>query len=522
MANPYPVAGYRTAAARERGSGLSNAADSLRQALENTSPLNQAIRETERRQTHPGRSTIPASSLGRRALGAGANALPPVQLVRNLLSAYSVLSRLAQERAPAARFFPGYIRQNICQPRPDRYGRTLDGRTAYTASLGCLDGQAVGPSLEAVDSPLTGAYTSSTGLALWTLRNDGQLPTHAATLEVWKKVPNPSTPPANGPGWHLQTFPEAGAKKHPDPGKGGEAAGRSAEAGDKSSSQQQRDPGPSEEMSPNLDPFALPIGKAVPVLPNLTPAQLKIVAEFQNPERSPNEQPSRGPAPAPQPEPVEAPAPTLEDVPAFQVYPLPQPLRERHVWKPERSPVRVRKVGVSRWILFLVGIPGELMDSLDAVYKALPAKLRARERKIRHNKDPNPIAKAELIYKYWRFIDGEQAIFNLIWEQYVSDYLYGKSGQLAKNPFAKHLPGGGRSLSSPSQAADVDWDYRPGTLPTNPIQKWLWEKYVGYTRAEGTARHAQNVREAQELFQLMSAESKARRAELRQRLAEQR
>lgn len=162
------------------------------------------------------------------------------------------------------------------------------------------------------------------------------------------------------------------------------------------------------------------------------------------------------------------------------------------------------------------------MDSLDAVYKAVPGKLRARERLKRHGKDPNPIAKAELIYKYWRFIDGEQAVFNLIWEQYVSDYLYGKSGQLAKNPFAKHLPGGGRSLSSPSQAADVDWQYRPGTLPTNPIQKWLWEKYTAFTRAEGSARGQQHQRELEQLRQLMSQEARDSRQARRLAAAERR
>lgn len=77
------------------------------------------------------------------------------------------------------------------------------------------------------------------------------------------------------------------------------------------------------------------------------------------------------------------------------------------------------------------GAATETGDAVDAVYEALPEKLRARERMKRHGKDPRLTAKLRLIYDHAHEIDMVDAIDNLA-RNHLEDWFYGQLNRRAQ------------------------------------------------------------------------------------------
>jgi len=78
-----------------------------------------------------------------------------------------------------------------------------------------------------------------------------------------------------------------------------------------------------------------------------------------------------------------------------------------------------------------IGAFTEGLDALDAIYQALPESLRKREQAKRHGRDPNPLAKLQILLRNLGKLDGPGAIENLINEQ-IQDTIIGKANRAGR------------------------------------------------------------------------------------------
>ena len=94
--------------------------------------------------------------------------------------------------------------------------------------------------------------------------------------------------------------------------------------------------------------------------------------------------------------------------------------------------------GVGRLIL---GHVTEGIDTIQAIYDALPLKLRQRLWRMNGNY-MSPLDKALAIYRYINDIDPQKAVENLVYEQ-IEDYVYGRLGRItAEANKRRGFPGG--------------------------------------------------------------------------------
>ena len=82
-------------------------------------------------------------------------------------------------------------------------------------------------------------------------------------------------------------------------------------------------------------------------------------------------------------------------------------------------------------LVFKVGAFTEALDAIDAVYQALPEKLRKREQAKRHGKDPWAGAKLRLLFNNLGSLDGPGAIENLINEN-IQDHAIAKANRIGR------------------------------------------------------------------------------------------
>lgn len=75
-------------------------------------------------------------------------------------------------------------------------------------------------------------------------------------------------------------------------------------------------------------------------------------------------------------------------------------------------------------------------DFVDALYEALPDWVRKIERRKRHGKDPSFTGKMEVLWKYHKHINVEQAIVNVAMNQ-IEDMLLGKTMQRINKGFSE-------------------------------------------------------------------------------------
>lgn len=204
-------------------------------------------------------------------------------------------------------------------------------------------------------------------------------------------------------------------------------------------------PDPLFPWAPSVFPHELPVGSPAPWTPPLN---------FPRPDPWSPESPSRGPrpyeTPAPQPKPVPKPEPLPEPVPnpaprpnvvqnPFPNAPLdswlpaPRPNGRPQAQPKPRPPAKHEKEAKARmgrvagaiWGAF--GPITETVDFVDVLYEALPRNLKRAEYKKR-GRQPNPIERAELIYKNINQIDVGKALTGYVQNE-IEDYVIGQFGK---------------------------------------------------------------------------------------------
>lgn len=186
------------------------------------------------------------------------------------------------------------------------------------------------------------------------------------------------------------------------------------------------------------DPFSVPVG-----VPQHTPRPLpvKLLAKRRdlNLWRSPTEQPTRGYQPTLQPPPPVPPRDTTEGE-------LPRPpakgTRERK-WKAPKALSVALQVALAAT---------EVIDWIDAVYRALPYKLRRKVlmgqplRSSGYHRQPTPIQKALVIFGNLDDVNLTKALRNLIMEAAIDQAIgrassYGEAWVKRNSPYTNTLHG---------------------------------------------------------------------------------
>lgn len=222
---------------------------------------------------------------------------------------------------------------------------------------------------------------------------------------------------------------------------------------------------------PGLDPNSMPIFVPVPtphpipvpLLPRLKPNPDRVPSERSDdgivtkpdpwapippvnpfppePAFPPNPEPGTGVKPKP---PVDPFVPSVDlDTGAIGSSPRVTPRPGRHYKRPPGSNEREKKKNLNRGAFYrilngLVGFVGEAGDFVDAVYDALPPKVRrwkGRDGKWR-DRDANPITKAERIFNNLDKLDVDKAIENIIANQ-LEDKLIGSLASGARKDLAR-------------------------------------------------------------------------------------
>lgn len=167
---------------------------------------------------------------------------------------------------------------------------------------------------------------------------------------------------------------------------------------------------------------------------------------------------------------------------SMAVWPKWQTVPWQHFAKPPGTGTKERKARARSIILTLTSFPGEALDVLDGIYAALPKKVQVEAWRKARNKPPRPTRKAELIYEHLKDLDLERALFEVAFEQLVTDRVYGSIGKHSKNPFTKNQDGGGRQLAA-SRAGEEISHHAPAL---SKLKDWLWGQYTAHTRDAGS------------------------------------
>lgn len=425
MSPTYPVQGYRTAGARRRAAppgfqsggppaqppgggdgGNSNAAllDAMMEAQYGRDALRKAIRETERRERHPGFSRTPLSEGQRESRQAlikrltGFRRLHPA--LRAVDYALNIGLSLQRDSAPGQFHFPGQHLHKYCNwgedgSRPHRYQWGLPNL--------CIEGQAFGAGND-LNAPYTVPELASDGASLW---EDGVYfgATRSRTREiyVWD---NSLDAALATPG--IKDYPWA-----------------------------------KPVISPRVAPMAMPIGKVTPVEAPMSKAAVAALAEataanegilpglWEKSMRGPNRY--REVQPYPQMS-VSVERKKINGRRKTRIV-------GRMTWLKAlvRAPYvnprkREKKWNLSKELMFMLGMPTELMDLVDSVYEALPEEFRRKEKGKRHGKDPSPHEKVRLLMLNAKLVDGAKMLGNIARDQLQdAAYAYASKRGVALN-----------------------------------------------------------------------------------------
>lgn len=408
---PYPARGYRNADARRREAppgfqsggppqgppdAPTSLLDSILEAQYGRDALERALEVTERSRRWQGSGSLAttATAAGTREsrqalikrLTGFARLHPALRAVNYVLDI-----QLSQQRADAAGqlMLPGQVLHKYCNwgddgERPHRYQWGLPNL--------CIEGQAFGAG-NALDAPYTVLELAADGASIW---EDGLYfgATRSRTTEiyVWDNSLDAAlaTPGIKEYPWEMPV------------------------------------------LDPRVAPMAQPIGKVTPVLQPMSKAAVKALAEATaaNEGILPGliERRMAGPSRVP----------SVQRYPQLSITSSMQRIRNRRrqrltarlTWlkaipraRPPGMRTKEKKWDLSKELLFLLGMPTELMDFIGAVYKALPEDLRGREKAKRHGKDPSPHAMLQILLANVRHISGSQAIYEVAKET-VQDFAY--------------------------------------------------------------------------------------------------
>lgn len=448
----YPTA-YRTAGARARAGGLSVPVRSASQ------PSSQFRAPTISRGYAPTRLASAGSGrLGWRppaaansnslalarlaaslgvALRVGRLLTPIGLLLTGLLEAYRLAQSRWSETAPGSLSYAGFVETHVCNfantGGPDKRG----------GPGSCLSGQASPGPLSAGD-PIQGAewnngfsvygLITTLSFARWNMiasyapiwqdtgiwNEDPKIPQFPPTLfppfvDPMVQAPFSTEPvPFDPPLWMVRLRDRA--RSEPDPE--GTTRGEPGVA----------DPTPWDFTW--VDP-SLP-GIWLPLAPPSLPAPPAVPVRPGRVRRPPGERPEEAPdgepeTPSPRPEWPAAirPGELVIDQRGERLRP------SQHRNRKPRSNEREKKVVVAatRTIAGRVfGAVTEAGDAVDAVYDALPEKLRRRERAKRHGRDPRLQTKLRILWENWEEVDVVEAINNLALN-HLQDYAIGQANR---------------------------------------------------------------------------------------------
>lgn len=142
---------------------------------------------------------------------------------------------------------------------------------------------------------------------------------------------------------------------------------------------------------------------------------------------------------------------------------------------PERG-VKERKINaktvLGAGVMAAVGIPGEVGDFVDAMWKALPDELRTQVYYKGKKKDPNYMTKAKDLYNNLEYMNVAEWFVNYVNNQ-TEDAFFGSMGKVQKkfNQVAD-TPTSGGALQGPEDAPD-------GAYKKSPIPQLTYDKETG-------------------------------------------
>lgn len=196
---------------------------------------------------------------------------------------------------------------------------------------------------------------------------------------------------------------------------------------------------------PRLDPWS-------PEMPDVgpRPAPRPDAPPANWPDPWPGYDPVANPVPEPMPQPLPEPIPGLgpnfgvnpRGVGAVSYSPLTgaRPVASAGA-RPPGKHTKERKAGLPPWASFVWRAAGhitEAVDTIDAVYEALPKSRKIAEYKKR-GRQPNPFEKLRIIYDNIGEVNMGDVVTNIISEN-IEDTVYGKAGQALTNAGKNMFP----------------------------------------------------------------------------------